>query len=136
MSAEQPLGPSSGTSLRKPARKTFVSRSARVPMPAEAASRQGRAAAIAWEAFEDRDAAVAYLNTRDDALGGRPIDIAIASAAGLTAVEASIVTRARLQRHEVVTIRTLAALDAEPNENPDRGRASPSVNNPAFIQES
>lgn len=102
-------------------------------MLADAAARQGRAATIAWEAFEDRDAAVAYLNTLDDALGGRPIDIAIASASGLTAVEASIVTRVRLERCEVVRIQKLAELDDEPSENPDRGRASPSLADLAIV---
>lgn len=105
-------------------------------MLADAATRQGRAATLAWEGFGDRDAAVAYLNTADDALGGRPIDIAIASASGLTAVETSIATRVRLARSEVVSIQKYAQPDDAPNENPDRGRASPSVNGPAIIEES
>jgi hypothetical protein len=132
MSAEQPLSSDPNTSLRKPVRKAFVSRAARIPMLADAAARQGRAATIAWEAFGDRDTAVAYLNTRDDALGGRPIDIAIASASGLTAVEASV-TRVRLERCEVVKIQKLDELVDEPSENPDRGRASPSVTDPAIV---
>ena len=56
----------------------------------EQAARQGEAARRAWSAFENRDQALAFLNGHHDALGGRPIDIAIASAAGLASVEQAI----------------------------------------------
>lgn len=52
-----------------------------------AAVRQGRAATLAWEKFRDSAAVIAFLNTHDDALGARPIDLAVASNAGLEAVE-------------------------------------------------
>jgi hypothetical protein len=59
----------------------------------EEAERQGRAARAAWETFPEPGAAVAFLNSFDDTLGGRPIDLAIASAAGLLAVEQAIAAR-------------------------------------------
>jgi hypothetical protein len=55
-----------------------------------AAERQGAAARHAWSAFEDRDSAVAFMNGHHDELGGRPIDIAIGSAAGLASVREAI----------------------------------------------
>lgn len=61
----------------------------------EEAVRQGAAARHAWSAFEDRDRVVAFLNRHDEALGGRPIDVAIASDAGLAAVEQAIHRSAR-----------------------------------------
>lgn len=58
----------------------------------EGVERQGRVARLAFEAL-GRDAATSFLNGFDDALGGRPLDLAIASAEGLAAVEASIAAR-------------------------------------------
>ena len=78
---------------RSPGRKMFSKRVARVPMPVEAATRQGRVATLAWEAFGDGEAARAFLNTHDDELGARPIDLATGSAAGLSTVEATIAAR-------------------------------------------
>ena len=37
---------------------------------------------------------VAFLNTHDEALGGRPLDLAVASAEGLVAVEQAMAARA------------------------------------------
>ena len=42
----------------------------------------------------------AFLNSRHDGLNGRPIDIAIASEAGLIAVEAAIAAAAKRRRPE------------------------------------
>lgn len=58
-----------------------------VRLAPDAAARQGKAATLAWEKFRDSAAVVAFLNTHDDELGGRPIDLAVASADGLAAVE-------------------------------------------------
>lgn len=74
----------------RPARKSFVRRAALVRMTPEAAARQGRVAKLAWDALGERDAVLAFLNTHDDALGGRPLDLAIADADGLASVEAAI----------------------------------------------
>ena len=56
----------------------------------EQAERQGKAARIAWEALPEEGAAIAFLNNFDVQLGGRPIDLAIASAQGLSAVEQAL----------------------------------------------
>lgn len=68
----------------------FTKRPTKVPLPADAAARQGRLATLAWTALGDGEKARAFLNTHDDALGGRPIDLAIAGDDGLAAVEAAI----------------------------------------------
>jgi uncharacterized protein (DUF2384 family) len=52
----------------------------------EEAERQGRATNLALKALGN-GAAVTFLNTHHDALNGRPIDVAIASADGLLALE-------------------------------------------------
>lgn len=59
----------------------------------EEADRQGR---ISWLAFDKMGQAnaIAFLNAHDEALGGRPLDIAIKDAAGFAVVEAAIVERA------------------------------------------
>jgi uncharacterized protein (DUF2384 family) len=59
----------------------------------EAAERQGRAARVAWDRFRESAAVIAFLNTHDDALGGRPIDLAVASQVGLAAVERALEER-------------------------------------------
>lgn len=72
----------------KPFRKQFQS----ARLDPQSAERQGRAARIAFEAL-GRDAATLFLNGHDDALGGRPLDLAVASAEGLAAVEQAIAAR-------------------------------------------
>lgn len=62
----------------------------------ESAARQGKVARIAFEAL-GREGATAFLNGHDDALGGRPLDLAIASDAGLAAVEQAIAARREAQ---------------------------------------
>lgn len=52
----------------------------------EAAARQGKVANLAWDRFRENAAVIAFLNTHDDALGGRPIDLAVESDAGLAKV--------------------------------------------------
>jgi uncharacterized protein (DUF2384 family) len=70
--------------------KHFKKRFDRPRLSADEAARQGRAARLAWERMPEAGAAVAFLNTHQVALGGRPIDLAIASETGLRAVEAAI----------------------------------------------
>lgn len=55
----------------------------------EEADRQGR---ISWLAFDKLGQvnAIAFLNTHDEGLGGRPLDIAIKDNAGFATVEAAI----------------------------------------------
>ena len=57
----------------------------------EERERQGRVVRIAQAALETPDAVRTFLNNHHDDLEGRPLDLAIASDAGLKAVEAAIV---------------------------------------------
>lgn len=54
--------------------------------PAQA-ERQGRVSRLAFEALHQPAAVIAFLNTHDDRLGGRPLDLALASPEGLAEVE-------------------------------------------------
>ena len=65
-------------------------RQAHLRLTPDEAARQGTAATLAWSAFKDRDRVVAFLNGHDEALGGRPIDLAVASDAGLAIVTDAI----------------------------------------------
>ncbi|MAW98283.1 MAG: hypothetical protein CMN72_01265 [Sphingomonas sp.] len=65
-------------------------RANRTRPPADQQERQGRIARIAWLTLPDRDMAVLFLNEHNEALGGRPIDLAIESEEGLLAVERAI----------------------------------------------
>lgn len=51
-------------------------------LSAEAAQRQGQVTHLAFLALGGRDAALEFLNLPNSTLGGRPLDIAIASAEG------------------------------------------------------
>ena len=73
---------------RKPEYKRFRRRFDTVRLSPEAAARQGKAATLAFEKFRDSAAVKEFLNTHDDALGGRPIDLAVESDDGLAAVTA------------------------------------------------
>lgn len=81
------------TELDKPQTKRFRRRFDAVRLSPEQATRQGDAATAAWLALKDRDAMVAFLNTHDDALGGRPIDLAVESVEGLAAVKQALAAR-------------------------------------------
>jgi len=61
----------------------------------EQAARQGRATKLAIDTLGKPAAVVEFLNGHHDGLGGRPIDLAVASAEGLLAVEALLSGRAR-----------------------------------------
>ena len=52
--------------------------------------RQGRVVKAAQAALVTTEAVRSFLNTHHDALGGRPLDLAVASEAGLLAVEQAI----------------------------------------------
>lgn len=58
------------------------------------AARQGRASRLAFDALRQPAAVMAFLNTHDPELGGRPLDLAIASPEGLASVERVLATRA------------------------------------------
>ncbi len=69
--------------MRKPFAKRFDS----PRLTPEQAERQGRASKLAIDRLRRPEAVIAFLNTHDDTIGGRPIDIAIASDEGLRLVE-------------------------------------------------
>ena len=60
------------------------------PLSREAGQRQGRIVRSAHAALGSVEAVRAFLNSHNAALGARPLDLAIASEAGLIAVEAAI----------------------------------------------
>lgn len=81
------------TATRAPVRKQFRSKYG-MPRPSpECLERQSRVALLAWNLLGG-DAAITFLNTHDDMLGGRPLDLAVASAIGCEAVEQAITARA------------------------------------------
>ncbi|MEA3062565.1 MAG: hypothetical protein QOJ94_2346 [Sphingomonadales bacterium] len=53
-------------------------------------ARQGHAVRAASAAFTDSGAVRAFLNSHHSGLGGRPLDLAVASATGLAAVQTAI----------------------------------------------
>jgi hypothetical protein len=59
-------------------------------LPKDEARRQGNIATLAFLSLGGRDRAMAFLNTADESLGARPIDLAIASDAGYARVEQAI----------------------------------------------
>lgn len=76
-----------------PKAKFFRKKFTAVRLPADSAARQGQVATMAFLKL-GREEATAFLNTYDEALGGRPLDLAVASAEGLRAVEEAIAARA------------------------------------------
>ena len=76
-------------------RNPFARRNDGPRLSRDEADRQGRATRLAINAFPGAGAAVAFLNAHNDELGGRPLDIAVASAAGLLALEKLIVSTAQ-----------------------------------------
>jgi hypothetical protein len=71
----------------------FKSRRFQKRIEPAAAERQGRITLLAWNRL-GADAAIAFLNGEDAELGGRPLDLAVASESGLEAVERAIAQRA------------------------------------------
>ncbi|QJU60132.1 DUF2384 domain-containing protein [Sphingomonas sp. AP4-R1] len=61
----------------------------------EQAARQSRVSRLAFETLRKPGTAVTFLNAHNDALEGRPIDLAIASDDGLIRVEGVIAALAR-----------------------------------------
>lgn len=62
----------------------------RTPLPRDDARRQGDISSLAYLTMGGRDAAVAFLNAENPALGGRPLALATASAEGYARVAAAI----------------------------------------------
>lgn len=74
----------------KPKMLAFRQRHGAVRFPIERAKRQGQITQIAFKQLHTRDRTLAFLNSPDAALGGRPLDIAIASEGGFALVERAI----------------------------------------------
>jgi uncharacterized protein (DUF2384 family) len=75
----------------RPFRRRFVEPRLTAPEVA----RQGQVVRMAIDALTAPGAATAFLNTLHPDLGGRPLDLAIASEEGLRAVEATLVSTVR-----------------------------------------
>ena len=60
------------------------------PLSPDQAARQGLVSRLAFDKLRQPAAVIAFLNTHDAALGGRPIDLAIASREGLLNVERAL----------------------------------------------
>ena len=77
-----------GETPSKPGYKRFRRPFNAVKLDPAAAARQGRVASLAYDRFKDFAKVKEFMNAHDDTLGGRPIDLAVASPEGLAAVEA------------------------------------------------
>jgi uncharacterized protein (DUF2384 family) len=91
--SDEPAASQDGTPAERratPFRKKFSS----VRMPADSAERQGRVTTLAWRLLGGREEAMAFLNNHDEGLGGRPLDLAVASVEGCEAVERAIAAKA------------------------------------------
>lgn len=69
-----------------PKRPFFKSRFNTPQLSHDRALRQGKVTHLAFSMLGGRDPAVAFLNTLNPSLGGRPLDVAMASQEGLTNV--------------------------------------------------
>jgi uncharacterized protein (DUF2384 family) len=67
------------------------------PLSDEARVRQGRVVKAAQAALPSTESALAFLNSHQGLLGGRPLDLAIASDAGLLRVEQYVAARADIE---------------------------------------
>jgi hypothetical protein len=76
--------------------RTFFRKARSAPtLSPEALVREGHAVRAAAAALPDAAAVRLFLNSHHAGLSGRPLDLAVASAAGLAAVEAAICIEAR-----------------------------------------
>lgn len=76
--------------LAKPAARRFRRPFNAVRPSPDQMRRQGRVAQVAWAELGARDAVMEFLNAHHEGLGGRPIDIALASDEGLLATERAL----------------------------------------------
>lgn len=92
MSASQPATSASTSAVEvtghEPRKHTQRFRRATnaVKLDPEQRRRQAEAMALGWKALGSRDAVMAFFNAHSDALGGRPLDLAVDSDEGLTRV--------------------------------------------------
>lgn len=74
----------------KPRTRQFRRYNDKPRLSPEASARQGRVATLVFERLRESETARSFLNTHDDGLGGRPIDLAVASDEGVRAVIARL----------------------------------------------
>ncbi len=67
--------------------RQFRDRFATPRLTADQAERQGRVSRMAFDALHQPQAVIAFLNTHDEALGGRPIDLAVAGEDGVARIK-------------------------------------------------
>lgn len=79
-----------GSEQEGPRMQRFRPRQSGPRLTADAAERQGRIVRLAFASFGGRDGAIAFLNARHETLGGRPVELAVASETGCAAVERAI----------------------------------------------
>lgn len=76
-----------------PARKMYRRAFTTIKLTPDAVDRQSRITLLAWRSL-GVEGAKSFLNTRCDALNGRPLDLAVSSALGFDAVTHEISKRA------------------------------------------
>lgn len=81
------------SSLAAPKRNLFRNKHTTPRLSPEGVERQSRITLLAWNML-GADSAIAFLNTYNDGLEGRPLDLAVASDDGCAAVERAIMARA------------------------------------------
>lgn len=79
-----------GLEQEGPRMQRFRPRQSGPRLTVDAAERQGRIVRLAFASFGGRDGAIAFLNARHETLGGRPVELAVASETGCAAVERAI----------------------------------------------
>ncbi len=83
-------GTAPAPAANRPITRRFRSASSVNRLAPDVQKRHGQVATQAFLGFRDATRAREFLNTHDETLGGRPLDIAGESAEGLAAVEAAI----------------------------------------------
>ncbi|HVJ01875.1 MAG TPA: hypothetical protein VM662_06800 [Sphingomonas sp.] len=81
------------TGLAEPKPTPFRNKHSTPRLSPAALERQSRVKLLAWNLLGP-DSAIAFLNAYNEALGGRAVDVAVASADGCAAVERAISARA------------------------------------------
>jgi hypothetical protein len=77
----------SAETKHKPRTRTFRKFEAPVRYSPEQTKRLDELLRRAWSSLPSKDAAIAFLNTQSDSLGGKPMSIALESDAGLESVK-------------------------------------------------
>ena len=79
---------------RKPQTRNFRRSGPIVRFTPDQSRRQNELMRGAWESLKTKEAVIAFLNTHNDALGGEPLTLALASEEGLRFAERALGTQA------------------------------------------